>query len=489
MRLLSIFFSGFFLLNLFIAEVLAYQGKRADFELIYTAKILEIPAGTKELKLWIPYPQSDGDQEIYSLKIDSSYPSFILEDKDYANKFLYFVIKDPAQNQIEINLNILASRYEVKVQGLPQQSARKEEIGPLQRKLYLESNLDEGAQRSSLQKIVDRLLRGKKTDFEKMKALYDYVYSQLEYSKEIPGYGSGDVSRVCLVKSGNCIDFHSLFVALASCAGLTAREVANIDIPIEDKTVNYCKANYHCNAEVFLPGYGWFPLDISHAKKARKGRQSKDFYFGGLDNLRLKLGHGRNIQLPFASQSREGLKRLGHEPYVEIDGKSHHKIEVSVFAHLYDAASTKSYATLISPGEKARSFKYPDLDNRSINLEDYLGKKLVLLNFFATWCGRCNWETPVLVKLYSEYQPRGVEFIRINVMEKKEKVEDFKKSHGMTFPVLADESAEVSRLYGIKYVPANILIDKQGQIRFAGHLLGEEDLRRRLEELLGETQG
>ncbi|MCP5102686.1 MAG: redoxin domain-containing protein, partial [bacterium] len=453
---------------------------KLDFELKYTAAINNIPAGVKHMRIWIPYPQSDENQEIFRIKINSAYTSHIYRENEHGNKFLYFEIANPPAGNLEIGMEILARRFAVTASDRSRKTSEfpdRENPNPA---LYLAGNLDKTADIAYLKKITGKLLKGKKTHKEKIRALYEYVYKNIDYSKDVPGYGTGDVSRVCNVGSGNCVDFHSLFVALASTAGIIAREVGNIDVPLEEGTPNYCKANYHCSAEVYVPGSGWFPVDISHAKKGKLGKkEAKEFYYGSLDNLRLKIGHGRNVLLA-KHPGKKRLNRLLHRPYVEIDDKEYPDVSVSAVAHRYDNTSKKSYGVIIGSGDPARPFKAEDLDGNPIDLDSYLGKKTVVINFFATWCGRCKWETPSMVKVYKQVEGKNIEFIRINVMEKKEKADAFRKKYNIPFPVIADEKGAISRLYGIKYVPANIIIDKKGIVRFAGNLLDKNDLEKRL---------
>ena len=463
-----------------VPESSALIGNKIDFELKYSAVVKDIPEGAKNIRIWIPYPRSDDFQRIYSIRVAASYPTYIHQEEVYGNEFLYLTIDNPVEKEIEIEMDILAARYEV-INKIDFNRVGEMEEGMLpEADRYLKSNIDETADLAELKRIVDGVLKGKRRYIDKVKALYDYVYDNMDYSKEIAGYGKGDVGRACTVKSGNCIDFHSLFVALASVAGVPAREVANIEVPLEEGIPNYCEANYHCNVEVYLPNYGWIPLDISHA---RKGKRSKEFYFGSLDNLRLRIGQGRNIDLAPLQQGPP-LTRLLHFPYVEVDGVPFSNVEVSALTKVYNREADKSYGVIIAAGEKARSFTGVDTEGRNIDLDDYLGKNVILLSFFTTWCGRCIWETEGLVKAFPEYNRKGVVFLRINVMEPEEKVAAFKSKHKIPFPVLVDEAGKISRLYGVKYVPANIIINRRGTVFFTGSLLPEEDLRRRLDEAL-----
>lgn len=469
--------------GLFFSELLSADRQKIAFEIRYTATVSHIPKTANNVRIWIPYPKSDAYQQIYHISVDSPYPTRIQEESEYGNSFLYLEINNPQQEEIEISMEILAERAEV-INKVDFNS-----IGELQNEgfadlfLYLRNNYDKTSDDHKIKQILSKTLKGKKRYIDKVKALYDYVYDNMDYSKAIEGFGKGDVGRACTVKSGNCIDFHSLFIALATEAGLIAREVANIDLPFEDGVPNYCKASYHCNVEVFLPNHGWFPMDISHAKKAKRGRGSKEFYFGSLDNLRLRLGHGRNLLLA-PPQQGERLNRLMINPYVEIDGKKHEGVAVSVLADAYEDPSHKvdaARAQLIGAGEKAETFSGESINGRVINMEDYLCQQPVFINFFTTWCGRCNWETKGMIQAASDF--KDVLFLRVNLMEKKKKIKRFVEKYNIPFPVLHDENGDISNLYGVKYVPTNIIIDKEGVVRFAGGILSEEDLRNRLEEI------
>ncbi len=382
---------------------------------------------------------------------------------------------------MDVSLEILVRRFEII--GKFDFSKVKEPDEKLLKKFdkYFKLNHDKTANYGKLKKISLDLLKNKKSYIEKVRAIYDYVYDNMEYSKEIPGYGTGDVERACEVKAGNCIDFHSLFVALANVSGIISTEVANIDIPIEAVKPdepgfpNYCNASYHCNAEVFLPNLNiWLPLDISHAKKKNK----KYFYFGSLDNLRLKIGRRGNVLLP---KSDIRIPRILTKPYVLIDGKEFENVDVYIIARSYEDIK-RYYHEIVHPGDRYISFKAEDMNGNWINLDDYIGKKYILINFFTTWCGRYQWESEGLNKVYSQYKDK---FIFLRVMgEGKDKVKEFINKFGAPFPVLLDPKGEISLKYGIKYVPANIVIGLDGKVKEVTGLLPEKDLRQKIQKIL-----
>jgi len=468
------------MLNLLILLILNLgEAKHRDFHLQYTCIVNSIPKDAKKVRIWIPYPRSDLYQKILSIKVHSHYPTYILEEEEYGNSFLYLEIENPEYEYLDVSMDIVARRYE-RISNISTNDIKGPDGEVYARfENYFKNNYDETADYDKLKKITSKFAN--KGYMERVRAIYDYVYENMDYRKDIPGYGTGDVERACRVKSGNCIDFHSLFVALANVSGIISREVAYIDIPLENSSIpNYCHASYHCAVEVFLPGVDkWFPLDISHAKK---GKGTKDFYFGSLDNLRLRLGHGRNILLP---KSNIRIKRLLHEPVVYIDGKKHDDVDVYIVANTYEDA-TKIYGNVIHPGERAKLFKAEDIKGNLFDLEKYIGRKYILLNFFTTWCGRCIWESEGLNRVYLEFKDKFL-FVRINVMEDREKISKFVEEHKIPFPVIPDEKTEITRLYGVKYVPANIIIGLDEKVKFVRGLLPERDLREIVKEVMNES--
>ena len=320
MLLIRIFLIGLILL-LTGNVVSADRGEIKRLDIKYTAIVKEIPKNAKTVEIWLPYPQSDRYQEVYNIKVDSPSPATVHYEPEYGNSFLYINVKNPKEKEIRVTMNYLADRYEA-INKIEPNKVGELDGDITQYRLYLEENQYKAINKD-VKKIAQELMKDKKTYYEKVKTIYDYVYDTMEYDKTAPGFGTGDVGRACTVKKGNCIDFHSLFSAVASAAGIPAREVSNFDLPFGEVAPNYCKVGFHCSVEVLLPNYGWIPLDISHAKK---GRGTKEFYFGSLDNFRLQIGHGRNVLLS-PPQKGQRLNLVSSEPYVEIDGIPYEKVD------------------------------------------------------------------------------------------------------------------------------------------------------------------
>jgi peroxiredoxin len=123
-----------------------------------------------------------------------------------------------------------------------------------------------------------------------------------------------------------------------------------------------------------------------------------------------------------------------------------------------------------SIGDIAPAITATKMDGTKTTLKDYAGKTVVL-NMWATWCGPCRNELPVIQNAYEQYQEKGVEFLGVNMQESKSAVEQFVTERKLTFPVLLDSDGTVSKALRISAVPTTYFIDGDGIIR--AKLVGE----------------
>jgi len=136
-----------------------------------------------------------------------------------------------------------------------------------------------------------------------------------------------------------------------------------------------------------------------------------------------------------------------------------------------DSNAGKAMQPMLPPGDlagAAPAFTLRDLDGSPVSLADFRGK-VVVLNFWATWCPPCRREIPDFIDLQEEYGSRGVQIVGI-ALDEPEKVQAFARQNGMNYPVLLG-SDEVSMKYGgIEGIPTTFIIDKNGRIvnRFEG---------------------
>ena len=152
-------------------------------------------------------------------------------------------------------------------------------------------------------------------------------------------------------------------------------------------------------------------------------------------------------------------------------------------------------APAISPGEARErppfsvDFTLPDLDGNSVRLSDLRGR-VVLINFWATWCPPCRAEMPSMNALYKDYREKGVEILAISGdVEGRRVVAPFVEKYGLLFPVLLDPRNEVGSRVRVRGIPSTYLLDKQGRV--AGLEVGAKNWNRRssrrlLDELLAE---
>jgi peroxiredoxin len=117
-------------------------------------------------------------------------------------------------------------------------------------------------------------------------------------------------------------------------------------------------------------------------------------------------------------------------------------------------------------GFLAPHFSLQDLGGTRISLGDFKGK-VVILNFWATWCSPCRREIPSLERLYQLRKDKGFEILAVSVdRTSASKVASFVADYQMSFPVLADPRGEVGQKYWAKAIPTSFLIDKKGVIRW-----------------------
>lgn len=128
------------------------------------------------------------------------------------------------------------------------------------------------------------------------------------------------------------------------------------------------------------------------------------------------------------------------------------------------ALPTLSQAS-IAPSSPAPDFTLKTLEGPNLRLQEQRGK-VVLLNFWATWCGPCREEMPQLNKLFEKYKPLGFTLLGVNVDEDSRNAAGVATQLGVKFPVLLDSDKRVSKLYQLSTMPSTVMIDRDGRVRF-----------------------
>lgn len=114
-------------------------------------------------------------------------------------------------------------------------------------------------------------------------------------------------------------------------------------------------------------------------------------------------------------------------------------------------------------GALAPEFQLQDIHGTTISLTDFEGR-VILLNFWATWCGPCRLEMPLLEQHYQAYADDNLIILAINLGESLDEVGAFVDELGLTFPVLLDPGGHVSELYRIIGYPSTVLINTTGRV-------------------------
>ncbi len=124
---------------------------------------------------------------------------------------------------------------------------------------------------------------------------------------------------------------------------------------------------------------------------------------------------------------------------------------------------------------KAPNFTLKSNSGKNIKLSELRGQ-VVLLNFWASWCGPCRQEMPLLEKLHKRYSALGFTVLGVNVEEDPRKAKTLLKDISVSFPILFDTSNKVSKQYKVSAMPSTIMIDRNGNMRYLhrGYKPGDE---------------
>ena len=140
----------------------------------------------------------------------------------------------------------------------------------------------------------------------------------------------------------------------------------------------------------------------------------------------------------------------------------------------------------IAPLATAPDFTLHTMNGPNMRLREQRGR-VVMVNFWASWCGPCRQEMPQLNRLYEKYHAAGFVLLGVNVDDDQGKASEVAGKLGVTFPVLLDTDKTVSRLYELSTMPSTVIIDRDGKVRYVhrGYLTGYEDnYEKQIRELL-----
>ncbi|MBI2265094.1 MAG: transglutaminase domain-containing protein [Armatimonadetes bacterium] len=306
-------------------------------EVSNTIEIKDIPANTTKVELWMPYPDSDEYQRVTDVSVDAPYPVNITHDSDYGNPMIHMAIFNPQETKFKVKVKFKVLRHEVDLtkadpgQVTPWPANYREYFAT-----FLRPNKNIIVDETTL-KLAKEVVKGETNPFLQAKAIAKYTFEKMKYdytpdkknaSKE------GSTKHALTVCEGGCKDFHALFISLCRSLGIPARYTLGHNLKDSDEGKDM-KNGYHCWAEAYIPGIGWYPTDLSEAKKcedAYNKDNSKTDQLTKRDKLiwgwwypdRVGLFLGRDI-LCCPAQVSERPASLD-PAYVEIDGTTHYEI-------------------------------------------------------------------------------------------------------------------------------------------------------------------
>ncbi len=146
-------------------------------------------------------------------------------------------------------------------------------------------------------------------------------------------------------------------------------------------------------------------------------------------------------------------------------------------AALIAAAALALPALAADPtGSPAPQFTLGAKSGQNISLAQFKGQ-VVMLNFWASWCGPCRQEMPLLESIYKKYNRLGFTLIGVNVEPDSNAANEWLKQTPVSFPILYDKESKVSKMYDVAGMPSTVIIDRAGKVRMLhrGYKPGDEN--------------
>lgn len=309
---------AFVLLLTWAGVATAQPPTERNLRLNFKCEITDLPPGAKVVDLWIPIPPSNERQKVKLLNESELGAGRFTTDKTFGNRLYY--------RRFDIPQGEAAKRSPVKVELIYDVEVREATVAAAKQLISTNSRVpaDEFApylRPTSMIPIKGRItelaMGLKLPDGEPLRAgrkIYDHLVDTFAYNYLAPGAGKGNAVWACDSKTGDCTDFHSVFIGMCRWRGIPADHVFGLPLPPEqpEGDAKHC----HCWAQFWVADVGWIPIDASRANKFPKDRE---YYFGTLGSTWLTLAHGRDVVLE-PPQKGPPLNML-HGPVVEVDGK------------------------------------------------------------------------------------------------------------------------------------------------------------------------
>lgn len=314
--------------NIVVAQVSSSDDDAAvrHFHFIYSGAVANLPKDVKA-RVWLPIASTNDHQEILDVEMDL--PGEVTQSKDsvYGNKMVYFEVTGDGREEVPFSIKYEVRRNEVN--GGKATDSLSKSVSDL----YLKPNKMVPIDGKPLDLING--MNFSTDHYAAGQSLYDCVEKYMTYDKSKPGYGNGDVMWACDSKTGNCTDFHSVFISLARSLKIPA--YFEIGFPLPPERGEGKIGGYHCWANFFVDGKGWVPVDISEADKHP---EMKDYYFGNLTENRIGFSKGRDINLK-PKQDAPALNYFVY-PHVEVNGEAWSRDNIKLNFRYQDSGANRA---------------------------------------------------------------------------------------------------------------------------------------------------
>ena len=304
-------------LVLFSATVALAAERSFHFE--YAVNVRDLPAGVRQVDIWLPVPHDDAFQRITNFQVETAW-HYEIGTAEEGNRILHMRAAKPRNPAVPVIVRFDAVRQE-HIQPLPAASTLTGGRLPAGVERYLKPDrlvpLDDRIRRWA-REVVETA--GAKSDLEMARAIYDHVVATVKYDTSGKGVGHGDTYYACDARRGDSTDFHAIFIGYARAMGIPARFAIGFPLPADRG--KGALPGYHCWAEFYAKGIGWVPVDVS---EAARNPDKREYFFGAHDENRLEFSKGRDVLL-VPKQQGPSLNYFVY-PYVEVDGARYGAIE------------------------------------------------------------------------------------------------------------------------------------------------------------------
>jgi transglutaminase-like putative cysteine protease len=288
--------------------------KVRNLRLNFNCEISALPPDTKTVDLWVPIPPTNERQTIKLLNENNLTAGRMTKDKTIGNQ-LYYQRFDATDKKTPMKVELI---YDVEV--------HEETVAEAKELISTSAEVPSEGFAPYLRETSMIPIKGRITDLARTiklpdgeplragRAIYDHLVDSMIYNYLSPGAGKGNAVWACDSKTGDCTDFHSVFIGVCRWRGIPADHVFGLPLPPEksEGDAKHC----HCWAQFWAANIGWIPIDASRANKFPKDRE---YYFGTLGSTWVTLAHGRDVVLE-PPQQGPPLNML-HGPVAEVDDK------------------------------------------------------------------------------------------------------------------------------------------------------------------------